>query len=102
MNFLVEVSEYCKQDVVNSARWYSFRQTGLGDRFVTAFETTVDLIAQNPEIGYSIATYVRRFSMRIFPYMIYYQVLSDTIRIVACLHGAREPREIEDVLRGRG
>ena len=94
MKFHLEVSEYCKQDVIHSAKWYALRQQGLDERFILEFEATIGLIAQNPEIGALANERTRRFSMSIFPYTLYYQTFTDRIQVIACLHGVRKPSDI--------
>lgn len=101
MKFHLEISEYCKQDVIHSAQWYAFRQPGLDKKFISEFEATIELIGQNPEIGRSTALEMRRFPIQIFPYALYYQIGADVIRIIACLHGARQPSDIERELEER-
>jgi toxin ParE1/3/4 len=71
---------------------YEAQRRGLGRDFHKVFERAVDLIRQNPEIGaiYKETSY-RYFTLRRFPYVIYYLELREHISIAAVAHGRRRP-----------
>jgi len=71
--------------------WYEARQAGLGARFRGSLDLVVNLVAEHPLACAVVHREVRRALIPGFPYALYYVVLSDRIRVLACLHQRRGP-----------
>jgi toxin ParE1/3/4 len=71
---------------------YSTVSLSLGNKFAGEVGGWLRGISDYPEIGerYS-GTECRKVVLRRFPYLIFYEVESSLIRIVAIAHGSREP-----------
>ena len=82
-----------KADVAEARLWYRERGSGLDRRFLDAVADCVSAIAQNPEQGRAIEGAIRRILMRGFPFSLFYALYPDQAVVIACLHGARSPRE---------
>lgn len=80
------------RDVTKAFEWYERERPGLGGEFVAAFRETVELLEHMSELGHLVHGDLRRFSVRGFPYAIYYRITRSNIRIRACLHERREAR----------
>jgi toxin ParE1/3/4 len=63
----------------------------LGEAFVAEFEWAASLILENPEIGARFRRRWRRFTIRRFPYSVFYQIVGDEIRVLAIAHQRRRP-----------
>ena len=63
--------------------------------FVDAFESTVGLIATNPELGRRHKSLLRTFPLPRFPYSIVYFVDSGELLIFAVYHQHRLPNSLE-------
>ena len=73
-------------------RWYERERAGLGDEFLTAAQTLLDRLAENP-LGFPLVHRDRRRAVfRRFPYSFIYRVVGDDVFVLACLHGNRDPR----------
>lgn len=78
-------------EVNESARYYEMRSEGLGFSFLLELETTIDIIAENPEAYQRIGDEVRKKALKRFPYNVIYAVEPDRIRILAVAHQKRRP-----------
>ena len=71
--------------------WYESRQAGLGGRFRASLDLVVNLIGQHPLACAIAHRGVRRALLPGFPYALFYEALSDRVRVLACLHQRRGP-----------
>ena len=78
-------------DVSDAYNWYEDQQRGLGEDFLAAVRSAVDMISEFPNAYPVIDGLARRYVLKRFPYSLYYTVQSDTLRIVACFHGHGDP-----------
>ncbi|PZQ87597.1 MAG: hypothetical protein DI534_14075 [Leifsonia xyli] len=70
------------------------------ERFIDDFEATVGRVAEQPLLRPEIRTEVRRASLRIFRYHVWYRVFPELeyLEILAILHHARGPQASADRL----
>ena len=69
--------------------WYEARQPGLGTRFRASLDLVVALIGEHPLACTESYRHTRRALVPGFPYSLFYAVLSDRVRVLACLHQRR-------------
>ena len=72
--------------------WYESRSAGLGDAFAEQIRRTIEVICRLPLLSKIFFENIRRRSVRRFPYMIFYQVRNEEIRIVSVFHTSRDPK----------
>lgn len=78
-------------DIEEAFLWYERQHAGLGEEFLAAVQSTLSDIVQHPLQSPVIHRDTRRVQLRRFPYHIFYRVFGDTVIIVACMHGRRDP-----------
>ena len=78
--------------------WYEARQPGLGARFSASLDLVVRLIAEHPLACAVAHREARRALVPGFPYAVFYVVLPDRIRVLACLHQRRGPAAVQERL----
>jgi plasmid stabilization system protein ParE len=78
-------------DIEDVYRWYERQRVGLGDEFLAAIDAKLQDIAAQPAAYPVIHRQARRALVRRFPYAIFYCLLGETIVVVACMHGRRDP-----------
>ena len=72
--------------------WYATQSPGLEIAFAESVDHVFERIAAMPQM-YAVAFRdVRRGTLRRFPHLTYYRVLSDRIEVIAVLHGSRDPK----------
>ncbi len=78
-------------ELIDAIEFYERRSSGLGRRFLRAFDAAMTEISETPERWRVVKADVRRFVMRRFPYGIDYRVLPDELRVLAVKHHSRHP-----------
>jgi plasmid stabilization system protein ParE len=63
---------------------------------MTDIEAIVDRIGTTPQQFPTVEGGIRRAQLRRFPYSLFFRVDAKEIRIVACLHGSRDPRRWQE------
>ena len=79
------------EELAESARFYESRLPGLGVEFLDEIDRAIDTIASAPERYVVVRGNIRRFSVRRFPYGIYYRTLPVVVRILVSKHHSRLP-----------
>jgi plasmid stabilization system protein ParE len=73
--------------------WYERQRKGLGKRFRLAVREALQQIRSIPESQPVVyQPDVRRALVDVFPYIVYYRVLVDGIRVVSIFHTSRDPK----------
>ena len=78
-------------ELIESARFYDQRRTGLGDEFLSAVDAVQELIRKQPELGRRGLLGTLSFRTRRFPFRVVYELQPDRIWIVAVAHLSRRP-----------
>jgi len=78
-------------EVIEAARYYETRSSGLGLSFLAEVERCVSQITENPETCQLVGEGVRRKLFQRFPYSLLYADEPDRIRILAVAHHKRHP-----------
>ncbi|HEY4125553.1 MAG TPA: type II toxin-antitoxin system RelE/ParE family toxin [Rhizomicrobium sp.] len=87
-----------ENDVAEAFAWYESRSKGLGADFLRALDVAVSSIQRRPSLHREIAPGRRRVLLRRFPYSVVYYLHNEDLVIVACFHGKRDPRRLQDRL----
>ena len=94
----VVILEIAASEIREAARWYQAQRYGLGGEFSRAAQACVEAIARNPNAYPTVVGPIRKALVRKFPYAIYYTSVEQTIFIIACYHGRRDPTSLQDRL----
>jgi len=79
-------------DLDDTFLWYEAQRPGLGHEFVAAVRAAFGSILSNPKLYGIVHRNTRRALLRRFPYGVFYRIYPDTIVVVACMHGRRDPK----------
>jgi toxin ParE1/3/4 len=80
-----------RAEMSESFDFYQARLDGLGLRFLSAVEQTVERISTHPEAGAPLVGEFRKRIVPGFPYNVIYRVWQDYIYLVAVAHHSRRP-----------
>jgi len=89
-----------REEMIEAARFYEERRTGLGQQFLDIIEQAVADVEAHPNRWPVLARNVRRRLVSKFPYGILFCVGREEIVIVAIMHLHRHPRYWTRRLRG--
>jgi toxin ParE1/3/4 len=79
------------QEIAEAHDWYERRQQGLGSNFLDEVQEVLTAITTNPaRYGFAHAD-IREGLLKRFPYVAYYRVLANRIRVLAVYHTSRDP-----------
>lgn len=78
-------------DLVNALDYYDGISNALGNRFRNSVDRRLDDIANVPEMFPFDIPPVRFAKIDRFPYLIFFVVKSEVVRILAIVHGASNP-----------
>lgn len=78
------------RDIVQICDWYDEQRESLGERFLDAFDDSVENLARYPEMCQIVFGNVRRLVMSEFPHNVYYEHEEGVVTIYGVFHGARD------------
>jgi len=88
---LVELTSSAESDIGDAAVAYELERRDLGFRFEEEVDRVIAAIADNPRQYQIVEPDVRRALVRVFPYSVYFTIVSDRARVFAVLHQHRNP-----------
>ncbi|UIE38868.1 type II toxin-antitoxin system RelE/ParE family toxin [Leptodesmis sichuanensis] len=92
MSYTLIIRPEAELDIQDTFEWYEAQSPGLGSEFVRAVDACLSSIGRNPLAYPLIYRQARRALIRRFPYGILYVFEQETIFVVACFHGKRNPK----------
>ncbi|MBI2437353.1 MAG: type II toxin-antitoxin system RelE/ParE family toxin [Lentisphaerae bacterium] len=78
-------------ELIEAARFYEGRETGLGYRFLDAVEDSLAKLMVGPRLAPSDERGRRRFLIHGFPYLIIYRIEGAFLHVLAVAHTSRKP-----------
>ena len=94
----IVISHPAAQDLDDVYSWYERQKVGLGPRFLSAVNVTLQSIQRTPAGYQSIYQSYRKAVLGRFPYVIFYRDEVDQIFISAVFHTSRSPESLQDRL----
>jgi plasmid stabilization system protein ParE len=92
VEFPVVFTPRARAELIDAQDWYENEAPGLGRRFRTAVEAAIEYMNANPRQYPVIYKDVRRALLRRFPYALMFVIgADDTLTVIACFHGSRDP-----------
>jgi plasmid stabilization system protein ParE len=88
-----------ENDIAKARRWYERQRVGLGGEFIAEVRAALERLQADSDLGIDVFEHMRRYSVRRFPYGVFYIVEADSIRVLAVLHARRSPRAWKRRLR---
>jgi len=98
MSYRLILRPEAELDLKAGFEWYETQTSGLGSEFVRAVDACLSSVGRNPLAYPLIYRQARRALLRRFPYSILYVIDQETVAIVACYHGKRDPKFWQDRL----
>jgi plasmid stabilization system protein ParE len=91
MSYRLIIIPQAEEDIKQAAFWYQMEKDALGSDFLAALSHQLQLIEMHP-YQYGIRYKgLRAALLNKFPYLIYYRIAEQTIRVLAILHTKRNP-----------
>ena len=93
---MIAVHPEADAESVEAVDYYRARKPDLGLRFVNQLATVFSEIERHPERWPADEKGSRHIKLKGFPYLVFYRVRGDFVRVLAVSHGARKPGYWED------
>ncbi|MBM2805486.1 MAG: hypothetical protein HW419_3379 [Deltaproteobacteria bacterium] len=87
----LEFHPEAESELIEAAAYYELQVPGLGERFEAEVRRATDLLLEQPEIGAPADPVLRKFVLSRFPFILFYSVTSDILRIEVVAHQSRRP-----------
>lgn len=97
MSYSLIIRPEAELDIQDAFEWYEAQAPGLGSEFVR-IDACLSNIGRNPLAYPLIYQQARRVLLRRFPYGILYVYEQETISVIACFDGKRNPKSWQDRL----
>lgn len=90
MKYRFIITAKAKAEIAGAVNWYEQQTAGLGRQFWRHLKACLLDIRKDPLRFRSISPKYRPAIVSQFPYLVFYRVKEDEIRILHVLHGARD------------
>ena len=80
------------RDLAAGFGYYEGQTENLGEKFLTAVDSTFDAMERYPEMFAQVHGDVRRALVARFPYAVFYRIESKRVVVLTVLHTARDPK----------
>jgi plasmid stabilization system protein ParE len=91
--FAVIFTQAARAELLDAQDWYESEAPGLGRRFRAALDALVKRMSANPRQFPIVFKNVRRALLRRFPYSLFFVIEDETLIVIACFHGSRDPAQ---------
>ena len=86
----VLILKRAQNDIREARKYYNKQQKGLGSRFLKEVKANIKPVAENP-LGYQLRYQtVRMAHLAVFPFFIHFEILDDTIVVLAVVHNSMD------------
>ena len=89
--FAVIFTPAARVELIDAQDWYEGESKGLGRRFRQAIDAVVQRMSANHRQFPVVFKNVRRAIVHRFPYALFFVVEDQTLLVIACFHGSRDP-----------
>ena len=89
--FNIEISEEAEIDFDKSYEYYFEGSIKVADTFFRTINYSLENIRQNPFSFPIVYKIIRKYLVKKFPFVIYYQIEDSTIKVIAIFHTSRNP-----------
>jgi mRNA-degrading endonuclease RelE of RelBE toxin-antitoxin system len=93
MSYELDIKVTATADLLKAAKYYNSEQKGLGERFLSCWEQTLESLKQDPNIYQKKHKNFRQILIKPFPYHIIYEIEQSTIVVYKVPYGGRHPRK---------
>src|SRR5690242_4461084 len=93
MKYQLVIEDGAIHELTEACSWYESQYTGLGNEFLLCIRQAFEIIENFPKAYKVVFKNIHRFSIRRFPYSIFYTIEKNIIAVIAIFHNRREPNE---------
>ena len=87
----IEFDPEAHNELMDAARYYESKAVGLGGDFLDAVDEALRSVQADPTRLAEVRPGIRMYSLKRFPYGIYYGTRQDVIQVLVIAHHHRDP-----------
>lgn len=100
MKLRVIITSPAKLEIAEAVKRYEEHRPSLGVRFWLEFKTLAKRLKLFPELYPRYGKRgIRKAPMHKFPYLVYYRVAEEELRVLGVVHGAIDPKAVQSRFR---
>ena len=100
MSLRVVITPEAAADILNARAWYDSQEAGVGDRFYFAVRDRIHDALATPLLSRAWGRRkIRKVRIPKYPYSLYCEIVAEELRVLAVVHGARDPKYLNYRLR---
>lgn len=91
-SYKLEIKEEASLEALEAYLYYEEQQKGLGERFLKQLDASINYLRENPlhcQIKHSV---YREALVKVFPYIIIYELAKDTVVVFSIFNTYRNPK----------
>jgi toxin ParE1/3/4 len=94
VTYEIEVRRLAEAELAEATAWYDLQALDLGEQFLAQFERDAAAIAEAPHRWPIYIQDIRRYVMSRFPYVIYFDIRPNLVRILRVVHTSKDPKAV--------
>lgn len=91
MPYRISLKPGAGKDIEQAYNWYEDQQIGLGDKFLETLKLYYKKLEQRPFSFGKIDKFIRQVRLKIFPYIIVFEIVKHEVIIYAIFHINQNP-----------
>jgi plasmid stabilization system protein ParE len=91
VSYKVRFSPAAECDLAEAYAWYEDHATGLGAEFLRQVSIQEARLSRNPLVHAIAYAHIRRALLGRFPYSLHFEMMGETVLVLACIHQHRAP-----------
>jgi plasmid stabilization system protein ParE len=96
--FSIELSDEAEIDFDKSYEYYYKENPNIAKSFFNRINLSLENLKENPTIFPDVYKGLRKYVVKKFPFVIYYQIEGTVVKVVAIFHTSRNPKIWNDCL----
>jgi plasmid stabilization system protein ParE len=92
--FELVFDDVAKSDIREATAWYAEYSDEVAVEFLRELRRTLTFVRNNPSQYQSFKNSIHKAHLRRFPFNIFYHIIQDRIKVIACLHDSRNTTKI--------
>jgi toxin ParE1/3/4 len=94
--YKIELSDEAEIDFDKSYEYYTLKSEKTANAFYKQIDSGLRKIGQSPTSHQKVYHEIRKFVLKKFPFIIYYQIEEPIIKVIAIFHTSRNPELWEE------
>lgn len=92
MAYSIELHEIAEEELWEAVDWYDNQKVRLGKEFARELQEVMKLVRDNPHQFPKAFKDKRKAVLRLFPYVVIFEIHGNTVNVLAIFHMSKDPK----------